>query len=114
MGFSYQPMTMRAQRECVNCARMFPIALVGKNRTVSRARTCGRRCQNELRSWAMIQAHRTAQQNPAQYQRWVGRDWVAMGQARLRSGPSMREIALIKHHGRNIKGETEATKQSRP
>lgn len=69
-------------RRCTVCGQLFDLWRVKGSGTWTRAKTCGRGCQNIARSSAMEQAHERAALDPERYQQWVGRDYRAMGQAR--------------------------------
>lgn len=79
-------------RQCLVCGAMFRIPLVkrpaadGRVRfQYSRRRSCGTTCARILRSNAMERAHEVVRTTmPLAYQRWVQRDYSAMGKARHR------------------------------
>lgn len=78
---SLRPRLSEVERECVSCGRFFKVPYKSKYELSKRA-TCRRKCENELRSWALTMAHRDAKQKPEAYRRWVGRDYSAMGKLR--------------------------------
>lgn len=74
------------RRRCTVCGSLFALWRVKAGHTWTRAKTCGRGCQNIARSSAMEQAHEVAALDPERYQQWIGRDYSAMGRARAALG----------------------------
>lgn len=76
------------RRRCSVCGKLFDLWRVkttaGQHGAKwTRAKTCGRSCQNILRSTAMENAHERARlADPEAYERWIKRDYHAMAAAR--------------------------------
>jgi hypothetical protein len=83
-------------RECVSCGTWFEVPRKGKSQELSNRQTCGPGCANEIRSWALVQAHQQAKKNPEAYMRWVGRDYSSMGVLRQQTETEMKEEARKK------------------